>query len=569
MRWLRRAALFLVLALIVASQIVYIDFSATVTVSYDVVIVGGTPGGIMAAVAASRASKGTARVLVLERTSHFGGLPANGLGATDIATQGATGGLFLEFVHRIKQHYIDKYGANSKQVRDCNNGYHFEPKVAHKVLGDFLREVKGAGVDVLLRRQFDAQPEYAHEEDGEVKVIRVLNRDTGLQEFYAGKYFIDATYEGDLIAAAKVPYFLGREGGSVYDNEIGAGKIYKYWDGPEAAGTTHEGDHTIQAYNYRLSLTKDPSLVYKIEKPVDYNPEEYASLVGDIITGYPNARPHIPGQPGGILRITNLVRVPNRKYDGNNQHLAFISTDLPEENWDYPESSWQQRDRFAARLRSYTLGLFYFAQNNETVPQWYRNQIKGWGLAKDEYQENGFFPRQIYVREARRMQGEYIFTSKDAWPVAEGQRPPIHKDSITSSHYALDSHAVRKREVGRVALDGFVSYKTAMPYTVPYGVIIPAKSSGIKNVFAPVPVSGSHIGFSTLRMEPCWMALGQAAGTAAALLLEKGGSVHDLDVKSLQTELLNQDAILIYIPRWWRLSKEELDKQQQELLKSG
>jgi hypothetical protein len=327
--------------------------------------------------------------------------------------------------------------------------------------------------------------------------------------------------------------------------------------------------------------------VYKIPKPDDYNRDEYVSLIDDIITGChtgiqakglcprkagdPDVRPKIPGQPNGILRITNLVQVPNNKYDGNNQHLAFISTDLPEENWQYPTASWEWRDNFAARLKSYTLGLFYFAQNDPEVPEWYRNStnVKPWGLSKDEYQENGFFPRQIYVREGRRMQGEYIFTSKDAWPVADGDRPPIHRDSITSSHYALDSHGVRKREANRVALDGFVSYKTARPYTVPYGVIVPNKSSGIKNVLSPVPVSGSHIGFSTLRMEPCWMALGQAAGTAAVLLLEEGGAVQDLDVETLQEELLQQDAVLIYIKGWEKMSKEERDKQQWELLKSG
>jgi NADPH-dependent 2,4-dienoyl-CoA reductase/sulfur reductase-like enzyme len=197
--WLRHAALFLILALIITtanSEQIEVDvdvddiefkFSLSMTVNYDIVIVGGTPGGIMAAVAASRTSNGTARILLLERTSHIGGLPANGLGATDIATQGATGGLFLEFVHRIKQHYVDNYGADSKQVKDCNNGYHFEPKVAQKVLEDFVSEVKGAGVDVLLRRQFDAQPKYAQAAGGNVKTIRVLNRDTKVQELYGAK----------------------------------------------------------------------------------------------------------------------------------------------------------------------------------------------------------------------------------------------------------------------------------------------------------------------------------------------------------------------------------------------
>ena len=167
------------------------------------------------------------------------------------------------------------------------------------------------------------------------------------------------------------------------------------------------------------------------------------------------------------------------------------------------------------------------------------------------------------------MAGQYVFTSRDTMPTADGTRPRIHSDSITSSHYALDSHGVRKRQANRVHLDGFVSYPTPRPYTVPYGVIIPHRSSNIGNVFAPVPMSGSHIGFSTLRMEPCWMALGQAAGVAAALLVSDGGTgeVQDLDVERLQRALFAQDAILIYIPGWEAMTKEEREARQWSLLK--
>lgn len=362
--------------------------------------------------------------------------------------------------------------------------------------------------------------------------------------------------------------------------------VYKYWKGDEAEGTTHEGDDRIQAYNYRLSLTNDPEIVYKIPKPNKYNRTEYVSLIDDIITGChtgyqaeglcpgtvgdPDVQPNFPGSPVGIDRLSSMSQIPNQKWDGNNQHLGFISTDLPEENQGYPTASWAWRDRFAERLRSYILGLFYFAQNDPEVPEWFRNKTAAWGLAKDEYTDNNYFPRQVYVREGRRMHGEFIFTSNDATPAADGERPPVHSDSITSSHYALDSHGVRKREEGRAHLDGFVSYPT-QPYTVPYRVIVPVKAAGIKNVLAPVPVSGSHIGFSTIRMEPCWMALGQAAGTAVALLLEEGGepAVHDLDVATLQNQLFEQDAVLVYISGWANLSKEERIKQQKEILKAG
>ncbi|QHV96874.1 FAD-dependent oxidoreductase [Spirosoma endbachense] len=526
---------------------------------YDLIIVGATPGGIMAAVAASRLGK---KSLILERTAHIGGLPANGLGATDIATRGATGGLFLEFVQRIRAHYVGKYGADSQQVKDCSDGYHFEPSVAARIFADFLKESPNA--TVLTMRQFDFEPENLTIQNNKIEGIRVTDRNTKKAETYRGRFFIDATYEGDLIAAAGVPFFLGREGKSDY-NEVGAGRVYKYWAGPEGPGSTFQGDNAVQSYNYRLCVTNDPTIRVKIQKPARYNREEYVSLIDDVKTGtytgvammkltdaqkVENQRrakagspPDMPGMPKGIAWLTNMVKLPNGKNDGNNQHHAFISTDLPEENWPYPTSGWEWRDRFAQRLRDYTEGLFYFAQNDSELPDWFRKECAEWGWAKDEYTDNGHFPRQLYVREGRRMKGKYIFKAQDAQPVRPGERPPLHPDSITASHYALDSHAVRKREAGRIHLDGFISYPSAV-YTVPFRVIVP--DSPLENLLAPVPASATHIGFSTLRMEPCWMALGQAAGTAAALCVQKSQSVHELAVPELQSALLQQKAILVY-----------------------
>ena len=172
----------------------------------------------------------------------------------------------------------------------------------------------------------------------------------------------------------------------------------------------------------------------------------------------------------------------------------------------------------------------------------FRKAAKEWGLAKDEYTDNGNFPRQVYVREGRRFEGLYFFTAKDALPVSIGGRPPVHASSITASHYALDSHAVRKREEGRVHLDGFLSYPSAV-YTVPYGVIVP---KDVDNLLLPVPVSGSHIGFSTLRMEPCWMALGEAAGIASAIAIDKQVKMKNVPFELLQEHLLDNKATLLY-----------------------
>jgi hypothetical protein len=237
-----------------------------------------------------------------------------------------------------------------------------------------------------------------------------------------------------------------------------------------------------------------------------------------------------------------MVELPNGKTDANNQHLAFISTDLPEENWQWPTAGWAWRDSFALRLRDYTLGLFWFAQNDPELPEWFREQTRPYGLARDEYADNGHFPRQVYVREGRRIEGEYLFTAHDALPVAEGERPPLHENSITASHYAIDSHAVRKREAGRAHLDGFLSLRTR-PYTVPYGVIVPRQVEGL---LTPVPVSATHLGYGTLRMEPCWMALGEAAGTAASLAIEGGVAPRQISLDSLQHHLLEHQAVLIY-----------------------
>ena len=496
--------------------------------AYDLVIVGGNPGGIMAAISAARMGKTS---VILERTRYIGGLPANGLGATDIATRAATTGLFREFVDRIKQYYIDTYGADSEQVKMCSDGYHFEPSVGARIFQQMLDEQKDK-ITVRTMRQFDAETENIVMRDGRIETIRILNRETGEQETYAGSVFLDATYEGDLGAAAGVPFRVGREGKDEF-GEPGAGRVYKYWGGPEGEGSTFQKDNAVQSYNYRLCLTNDPKNRVPFRKPAHYNREEYASIIEDVWTGrntdaamqqvteamMEENRKHIlagnpsklPGDKWGIAKITNIVHVPNHKTDANNQHGVFVSTDLPEENWPWPTSSWEWRDKFAQRLREYTEGLFWFAQNDPELPAHFRKAAQEWGLAKDEYTDNGHFPRQVYVREGRRFEGVYFFTANDAIPVTVGSRPPIHANSITASHYALDSHAVRKREQGRVHLDGFLSYPSAV-YTVPYGVIVPKE---VDNLLLPVPVSGSHIGFSTLRMEPCWMAMGQAAGIAS------------------------------------------------------
>jgi hypothetical protein len=532
---------------------------AQVSGSYDIIIVGATPAGIMTAISASRMGK---TVLILERTTHIGGLPANGLGATDIVTKGVAGGLFLEFVTNIKDHYIKTYGANSQQVKDCSGGYHFEASVAEAILTKMLSGATHA--TVKMNRQFDSDPANVTMVNGSIRSLRVLNRESKKQETYQAKMFIDATYEGDLIAAAKVPFVIGREGKTEF-NEPYSGKVYKNWDGSEQGeGSTNSGDNAIQAYNYRICLTNDPLKRVNITKPENYDRSEYLSLINDVKTGNNTSiqyaslsqkekednvkllqagLPTVGGKiPIGISQIVNMVTLPNGKTDANNQHLAFISTDLPEENWAWPSAGWEWRDKFAKRLREYNLGLIYFAQNDSELPELFKKLCREWGLSKDEYQDNENFPRQVYVREGRRMKGKYFFTAHDALAKDVGGRATIHPSSVTASHYYIDSHGVLKRESDRISLDGFLSYQ-ADPYTVPYECMVPPN---VKNLLAPVPVSGSHLGFSTLRMEPCWMALGQAAGIAASLAITNKTPVQNISVSDLQRQLLNQGAMLVF-----------------------
>ncbi|MFC1537739.1 FAD-dependent oxidoreductase [Gemmatimonadota bacterium] len=500
----------------------------------DLVIVGGTPGGIMAAIAAARAGR---TAVILNRSEHVGGLPANGLGATDIGTRGATAGLFAEFVSRVYGYYVETYGKTSAQVRDCSDGYHFEPHVAEKVFLDMLAEQKER-ITVLTGRQFDALPERVRLRGGALRAITVLNMASGKPENYIGKVFIDATYEGDLAAAAGAEYRVGREGQSEF-NEPRAGRLYTNWIGAVGEGSTGLADNAVQAYNYRLCLTDVPGDVVPVARPEHYDSTEFLSLAEDVRLGRTTAEDTVVDYFKGMRQISSMVALPNGRFDGNNHHLAFLSTDLPEENWPWPTSGWDWRDNYAARLRSYTLGLLWFVQHDKSLPESFRNECLRWGMARTEYADNGHFPREVYVREGRRVVGEYLFTAQDALSM---RGRPEHAASITASHYALDSHAVRKREQGRVHLDGFFSYSTR-PYTVPYGVIVPRKVDGL---LTPVPVSGTHIGFSTLRMEPCWMALGQAAGTAAVLAIEGNVQPRWVDDFVLQRKLLEDGAVLIY-----------------------
>ncbi|MDF2723480.1 MAG: hypothetical protein K0Q59_3155 [Paenibacillus sp.] len=488
--------------------------------AYDVVIYGATPGGIGAALAAARRGRKT---LLFERSGHFGGLMTSGLGRTDISSREACGAVFREFIDKVYAYYLDTYGEQSEQVKQCNKGLFFEPSIAMRMLREMVEQESGLDVELnveLIR---------AATVDGKLKQVELRRLDDGTSRQVNGSVFIDATYEGDLAAMSGVPYRLGRESRDEWNEEY-AGKLYMNFDGTKEVfpGSTGEGDERIQAYNFRLCLTQNPDNFVPIRKPDAYDRNDYASLIADVAEG----------RVRSIRDVSNMLPVPNGKTDCNNHHYCMCSTDLPEENTAYPDGDWPTREAFVARQRAYIQGLFWFVQHDEELPEAFRREAQTWGYAADEFVDSEHFPPQIYVREARRMNGEYTFTENDARISPGLGRTPVHHDSIAIGYYPIDSHATRKREPEgqNKALEGFYGLGwLTKPYQVPYGIIVPQRIDGL---LVPVAVSASHMGFGTIRMEPCWMQIGFAAGVAADLAIARGYEVRALPIDWLQDALL-------------------------------
>lgn len=486
---------------------------------YEVLVYGATPGGISAAIAAARRGS---RVALLEPTGHIGGMMTSGLGRTDIPSLEASGSIFREFAGRIHAYYCNTYGSESQQVADSRNGLYFEPSVAARTFCAMLDDEKGVALFVVQRLA------KAVVSADRLESIVTEQADGSLRTWTAVS-FVDATYEGDLAAAAGVPYWLGRESREELNEEF-AGTLYMDYR-PEKEvlpGSTGEGDGRLQAYNYRLCLTQNTHNRVPFRKPDNYRSDEYASLIADVREG----------RVCSIRDVFSITVVPNGKYDANNHHYCLCSSDLPGENDGYPDGDALTRERIAQRHRSYTEGLLWFLQTDERLPESFRLETASWGYAADEFADNGHFPYQLYVREARRIQGEYVFTENDARLSPGLGRAPIHYDSIAVGAYQIDSHATHKREAaGRDrTLEGFLGLRwLTRTYQIPYGTMLPRKVDGL---IVPVAVSATHIGFGTIRMEPCWMQLGYAAGVAADLTAWSGAMFRELCVDTLQDELL-------------------------------
>ncbi|MDR2863269.1 MAG: FAD-dependent oxidoreductase [Puniceicoccales bacterium] len=512
---------------------------------FDVVIYGGTSAAVTAAVQADKMGK---TVIVISPDSHLGGLSSGGLGFTDSGNTRTIGGLAREFYQRVYAAYqkdetwrwekragYANVGQGTKaMLHDDKTMWIFEPHIAEGVFDAWIGERKIPVVrSALLDRQNGVK------KDG----TRIVSISTLDGQTFAGGVFIDATYEGDLMAAAGVDYHVGRESNKRYGetwngNQVGVLHHAHFFKKPvdpyvipgdpksgrlkfiddSKPGVRGEADRRIQAYCFRMCLTDHAPNRIPFQKPEGYDPNDYELYIRVFQTGWRET-------------FHKFDRIPNRKTDTNN-HGPF-ATDFIGMNYDYPEASYERRKEIIAEHTRYQQGLMYFLANEERVPADVREKMSRWGLAKDEFKDNGHWPHQIYVREARRMLGEYVVTELDCMAKRRCPKP------VGLGSYALDSHNVRRyiTPEGTVQNEGDIGVSPRGAYGIDFGSIVP-KREQCSNLLVPVCVSSSHIAFGSIRMEPVFMVLGQSAATAAVLALDENVEVQKLDYEKLRKRLL-------------------------------
>jgi hypothetical protein len=512
---------------------------------YDIVVYGGTSGGVSAAVQAARMGRS---VILLEPGQHLGGMTSGGLGATDIGNKRAIGGISREFYQRIRKHYenaahwkYEKRADYRGPVLNPNEdtAWMFEPHVAEKIYRDWIRELK---VPVVFGQRLDL----AKGIQKEGTRLVAITMESGQR--YRGKIFIDATYEGDLLAKAGISYHVGREANTTYSETLNgvqvrsathhqfvkkvdpyrkpgdasSGLVPRVHAGPP--GNDGEGDRRVQAYNFRICATDCPENRRPWPKPDNYEEQQYELLLRNF--------------EAGDLRLPwHPLLMPNRKTDANN-NFAFSTDDIGS-NYAYPDGDYASREKIWKEHLDYTKGLFWTLANHPRVPDSIRRYFQTWGLAKDEFVDTDNWPHQLYIREARRMVGDYVMTEHHC----RGQR--VAEDSVGLAAYTMDSHHTQRYVAadGWVRNEGDVQVGGFPPYPISYRALVP-RATECSNLLVPVCLSASHISYGSIRMEPVFMVLGQSAATAAALAIADNVAVQQVNYRKLREQLLRDKQIL-------------------------
>jgi FAD dependent oxidoreductase len=522
----------------------------------DLVIYGGTSAAVIAAVQAKKMGKS---VVIVSPDKHLGGLTSGGLGWTDTGNKAVIGGLSEDFYHRVWEYYQkpetwkwqqpEEYG-NRGQGTVASDGvtrtmWVFEPSVAEKVFEDYVKEF-----DLTLHRdEWLDRANGVATKDGVIQSITTLSG-----KVFPGKMFMDATYEGDLMAAAGVSYHVGREANATYGenwNGVQVGVLHHKHhfaavDVPispyvipgdptsgvlprisiENPGLKGEADHRVQAYCFRMCLTNHEKNRIPFPKPEGYDAGQYELLLRVLDAGWREA-------------FGKFDPLPNHKTDTNN-HGPF-STDNIGFNYDYPNASYERRREIIAEHETYQKGWLYFLANDPRVPEDVRSEMQTWGLPRDEFLDNRNWSHQLYIREARRMIGDFVMTENELT-----KKVPT-PESVGMGSYTIDSHNVQRyiTPEGFVQNEGDIGVSTNGPYEIAYGSLVP-KQEECTNLFVPVCVSSTHIAFGSIRMEPVFMILAQSAATAAAMAIDAGVPVQEVNYEELKSRLLADDQVLAY-----------------------
>ncbi len=500
--------------------------------TYDLVVVGGTPGGIACAVAAAREG---IKVLLVNHTQHLGGFMTAGCGSWEAPYDGARSPIFDELKRRIAEYYREKFGEKSAQylaaLPDPTNKSRFgRPKVEPKVCELIIDQMVAAEPNITVLK--GCYPAGADRQGELIKSVTLQEMHGSQKVIARGKIFADCMYEGDLAALAKVPYRVGRESRQEY-GEPHAGIIFTALKPPKPEGqsdnteiklnirsvggperrqgleilpeSTGEADGSVMSYNYRIILTKDPVNRVMVEKPANYDREKLGTSSRSIIPDIQNGK--IAWNGGGRL-------VGPQK--------------------DYPEADWPKREEISRQYLDAMLGWLWFYQNDPTAKKEDQEFWKDYGLAKDEFPDNKNIPYEIYVREARRIVGQHVFTEFDSVAAPGIERSPVYPDSVAITDWPLDSTACTDREVRGKQEGRFMVADVWRPAQVPYRSILP---TGVDNLLVPVCLSATHVGWGTIRLEPVWMQTGEAAGIAAAMAVKAGIEPVDVNIDQLLRRL--------------------------------